>query len=261
MKTMTVGIIGGTHGMGKWFARLLRRAGCTVYICGRKTRLSVDELAERCDVVVVSVPIAATGDVIRQVGPRLSKDKLLMDLTSLKEEPVKLMLAHTRANVIGCHPLFGPAMKDVSGQNVVMCPARGKRWIAWLRSVFRKNKLSVWEATPRQHDRMMAVVQALNHLNTLTLGMALAETNMTTSAMDKFSTPFFRMKMDIIRKVFTENPDMYLDIINGNPEKRKILAVYEKVFRKIRASIESGDRETARKYMAKAAKKIYERKN
>ena len=84
----------------------------------------------------MAVPISATADIIKRVGPLLTKDQLLMDLTSLKREPVKLMLANSNAQVIGCHPLFGPQLKDVSGQNVVLCPARGKKWLGWLKGVF-----------------------------------------------------------------------------------------------------------------------------
>jgi len=36
MKKIKVGIIGGTNGIGNWFAGLLKKEGCTVYVCGRK---------------------------------------------------------------------------------------------------------------------------------------------------------------------------------------------------------------------------------
>ena len=205
MKKIKVGIIGGTNGMGRWFAGLLKKEGCIVHVCGRRTALGISDLARLCDVIVVAVPISATADIIRQVGPQLTKDKLLMDLTSLKHEPVKLMLANSKAQVIGCHPLFGPQLKDVSGQNVVLCPERGKHWLSWLKGVFKKNKMAVWESTPEKHDKMMAVIQALNHLNTISLGMAIARTKITFEDINKFSTPIFRTKLDIIRKVFVES--------------------------------------------------------
>lgn len=261
MKKLKVGIIGGTNGMGQWFARLLKKQGCTVHVCGRKTKLQVNDLSRLCDVVVVAVPISSTADIIRQVGPLLSEEKLLMDLTSLKKEPVKLMLANSEAEVIGCHPLFGPQLKDASGQNVILCPARGKKWVNWLKMVFKKNKMSVWEATPEKHDKMMAVIQALNHFNTITLGMALARTNINPAEINKFSTPIFRTKLDIIRKVFTESPELYLDIIKDNPQTDKILDVYEKALKDIRAKIKSGNKVESKKAIKKAAEKLYGRKN
>ncbi|HUN54176.1 MAG TPA: prephenate dehydrogenase/arogenate dehydrogenase family protein [Smithella sp.] len=261
MKKIKVGIIGGTKGMGHWFARLLKNEGCTVFVSGRKTALGINDLAKRCNVIVVAVPISATADVIRQVGPMLAKDALLMDLTSLKEEPVKLMLNHSTADVIGCHPLFGPQLKDVSGQNVILCPARGKKWLGWLKGVFKRNKLVVLESTPRKHDKMMAIVQALNHLNTVTMGMALARTNITLAEINKYSTPIFRTKLDIIRKVFAESPELYVDIITKNPRTGKMLDIYEKTLKDIRGKIKSGKRENSRDALDKAAKKLYGNKN
>jgi prephenate dehydrogenase len=261
MKKIKVGIIGGTKGMGHWFAGLLKNEGCTVHVCGRKTKLGINDLARLCDVIVVAVPISATADIIRRVGPLLTKDQLLMDLTSLKKEPVKLMLASSRAEVIGCHPLFGPQLEDTSRQNVVLCPARGKKWLGWLKGVFKKNKLAVREATPQKHDEMMAVVQALNHLNTITMGMALARTNINLAEINKFSTPFFRAKLNIIRKVFTESPDMYVDIITGNPGTIKMLDIYEKALKDIRVKIKSGSKATSKEAVMKTAKKLYGSKN
>ena len=172
------------------------------------------------------------------------------------------MLANSKAEVIGCHPLFGPQLKDVSGQNVILCPARGKKWFGWLKSVFKKNKMAVWESTPEKHDKMMAIVQALNHLNTISLGMAIARTNITLAEINKFSTPIFRTKLDIIKKVFTESPELYIDIITGNPETGKMLDIYEKSLKEIRAKIKSGNRTKSKQAVAKARQeKLYGRKN
>jgi prephenate dehydrogenase len=257
MKKVEVGIIGGTNGMGRWFADLLKKDGHTVYVCGRKTELGIHDLVRLCNVIVVSVPIPVTADIIRQVGPLLSKDKLLMDLTSLKKEPVKLMLANTKAEVIGCHPLFGPQLKNLSGQNVILCPARGKKWLGWLQGVFKKNNLAVWISTPEKHDKMMAMVQVLNHFNTITMGMALAKTKSPLDEINKYSTPFFRTKLDIIRKLFTDGPELYVDLITENPETKKILDIYEKTVKDFRSKIKSGNREKSQKTLSKAAKKLF----
>ena len=261
MKKIKIGIIGGTNGMGEWFAQLLRKQGCTVHVSGRKTKLQVNDLVRLCDVIVVAVPISVTAETIKQVGPCLTRDQLFMDLTSLKKEPVKLMLAHSVAEVIGCHPLFGPQLKDVTGQNVILCPGRGKKWLGWLNNVFRKDKMAVWEATPEKHDEMMAVIQALNHLNTMTLGMAISRMKIAPEEIKKFSTPIFRTKMDIMRKVFMESPALYVDIITGNPQTGKMLDIYEKALKDVRAKIKSGSKARSRAFVEKAAGKLYGSKN
>ena len=257
MKPINVGIIGGTRGMGHWFAGLLQKEGCTVYICGRKTALGIDEMARICNVIVVAVPISATADIIKKVGPLLAKDALLMDLTSLKKEPVKLMLANSPAEVVGCHPLFGPALTDISGQNIVLCQARGTTWFLWIKDICKKNTLVVLETTPEKHDKMMEIIQVLNHLHTISLGMALAETGIPLAEINKFSTPIFRTKLDIIKKVFTESPELYADIIAKNPNTVKILDFYEKVLAEMNQMIKSGGVTKLKEVFDIVAKKLF----
>ena len=66
-----VGIIGGTGGMGRWFAGFFTQEGHPVLVSGRSRGPSLPEIAGTCSVVIVSVPIGVTCDVIRMVGPFL----------------------------------------------------------------------------------------------------------------------------------------------------------------------------------------------
>lgn len=257
MKKMKAGIIGGTHGMGRWLAGLLRAQGFAVSVAGRETKTTAVDLAGRCDVVVVAVPIAATADVIREVGPRMKPGRLLMDLTSLKTEPVALMLAHSAADVVGCHPLFGPSVSDPAGHPVVLCRGRGDDGYALMEAVFEKAGYRVLETTPRRHDKMMSVVQVLNHFNTIVLGMAIAEAGIPFPELQPFSTPIFKTKMEIVRKVFTDTPGLYADILAGNPHTKMILASYARVVRKIRAQMEAGDAAGLTQAMKHAAKTLF----
>jgi prephenate dehydrogenase len=257
MKDITVGIIGGTNGMGRWLAELLGAQGCQVHVTGRKTQMTSADVAKICDVVVVSVPIAATAGVIGEVGPLMKKDRLLMDLTSLKKEPVALMLANSQAEVVGCHPLFGPSVTRAAGHNIVLCRGRGNAWYAWIKNIFKKTGYTLLERTPDQHDRMMTVVQALNHLNTITLGLVIAETGIPLGEVNHFSTPIFKIKMDIVKKVFTESPELYADIIAGNPDRDDLLRTYERVVRDIRGLLTAGDGSKLKEAMEDAAKKLF----
>ena len=67
--------------------------------------------------------------------------------------------------------------------------------------------------------------------------------------------------MDIIRKVFTESPDLYLDIIRGNAQAVKMLDIYEKAFKDIRAGIEADGKKESKEFVTRVAAKIHGRKN
>ena len=228
MKKTEIAIIGGTRGMGNWFARFLEKEGYTVRVSGRKvSEADIAEMADTCQVVVLSVPMGATGKVIAKVGPHMREACLLMDLTSLKRDSVKTMLETSVSEVIGCHPLFGPGVDSIAGQHVVLCPARAGEWLSWLKDIFERNGALVVETTPEKHDQMMAIVQGLNHFNTIMMGLVLSKAGASLSELMKFATPVFRAKMEIMERVFCQNPGLYADILTLNPDIRRHIDAYE----------------------------------
>jgi len=241
MAGFEIGIIGGTGGMGAWFAEFFRGEGYLVHVSGRHKGMGIPAIAGRCDVVIVAVPIDATRQIIEQAGPFVREEALFMDLTSLKADPVRAMLDYSRSEVIGLHPLFGPDVPTAAGQNIVYCPARTRRWLPWLLDILGRSGARLQEATPEEHDRMMALVQGLNHLNTIILGLALRETGVDPAELEDFSTPIFRAKMGFIEKVFRGNPGLYAEIITGNPHIGRIVELYGQEFASVKALIDRRD--------------------
>jgi prephenate dehydrogenase len=238
-----IGIIGGTGGMGRIFADLFRQEGYRVHVSGRTRGPDIPTMADACQVVIVSVPIGITREVIEQLGPHMKEDALLMDLTSLKTEPVKAMLQSSPAEVIGLHPLFGPGVASLSGYTIVICLARGKSWIAWVKDIFTKQGAILIETTPERHDEVMALVQALNHLNSITLGMMLQQWGIDLAELRKYATPIFHTKLDIIKEIFTNNPRLYAEIIALSPHIQKILDLYGKTLADLKSVIDKKDTE------------------
>jgi len=226
--------------MGKWFASFFQREGHPVQVAGRKTGPDPRRMAADCPVVIVSVPIAATEAVIRAVGPHLPRESVLMDLTSLKEAPVRVMLEAAACEVIGLHPLFGPRVASLDGQNIAVCPARGERWQPWLLDILGKNGGNIVETTPEKHDRMMALVQALNHFNTIALGLTLAGTGVSSEELRAFSTPAFRERLAHLGRI-TAQPDLYAQLIAGNRHTDKLMTSYRKNLDELQALLHGGD--------------------
>jgi prephenate dehydrogenase len=243
MKDISIGIIGGTGGMGRIFADLFRQEGYICQVSGRKRGPGIPTMAEQCQVIIVSVPIGITVEIIGQIGPLMKKDALLMDLTSLKTAPIKAMLRSSPAEVIGLHPLFGPGVASIAGYTIVICRARGERWIEWVRGIFTKHGAILIETTPERHDELMALVQALNHLNSITMGMMLRQWGIDLAELRRFATPIFNTKLDIIKEIFTNNPRLYAEIITLSPHIQKILELYEKTLADIKSLIDKKDTE------------------
>ena len=229
--------------MGRIFADLFRQEGHTVHVSGRTQGLDIPTMAETCQVVIVSVPITITGEIIGKIGPLMGKNALLMDLTSLKTEPVQAMLHSSPSEVIGLHPLFGPGVDSIAGHTIVLCPARTQGWLQWLRDTLKNHNAAIIETTPERHDELMALVQALNHLNSITMAMVLHEWGEDLTELESFATPMFTTKLDIIREIFTNNPRLYAEIITLNPYILKIIELYGKTLADITGMIERWDTE------------------
>lgn len=257
MKGIEIGIIGGTHGMGKWFADFLELQGYRVHVSGRTVGMRADEMTACCQVVVISVPIGVTGEVIAQVGPLLGKDSLLMDLTSIKVEPVKAMLQCSQSEVIGCHPLFGPHINSLENHHIVLCPARSGKWLPWLKEVLSRGGASLVEISPERHDELMAIVQGLNHMNTILMGMVLSRAAAPASQLDQFTTPFFDIKSQMVKKIFTDNPQLYAEILCNNPSFEKMIGLYEEELAELKSSALRGNAGELTESMLKAASRLW----
>ncbi len=247
MKKIRIGIIGGTGGIGRWMAHFFQKEGCEVHVSGRNTGWDLPVLARQCSVVVVSVPIKETCRIIEQVGPYMPKESLLMDLTSLKEEPVKAMCNASLSEVIGLHPLFGPKIRSIAGHNIVLCPARTRKWLPWIKEIFLKNGARLLETTPRRHDELMALVQGLSHLNSITLGLTLERSGFDPEELNQYATPIFKSKLDMLKKVFSRNSRLYAEIITQNPHINKVFMGYTENLSELKNVLEQKDSEKLQK--------------
>ena len=240
-KDIVIGIIGGTGVMGQWFRKFFEDKGYKVLIAGRKTELTPIECAKTCDVVIISVPIDKTVEIIKQIGPHVREDALLTDFTSLKSEPVKAMLDHSRSEVIGCHPVFGPTIKSINKQTIVLCPARGTRWLSWFKDVFEKDGAFVKIAEPEEHDKTMAIVQSLRHYTELAFANTIKDLRVDVKETLDYTGPVYWLRMITMGRLLAQDPRLYADIEVMNPETIKVIDAYIRSLKLLRDIVEKKD--------------------
>ena len=119
LERRTVAVIGGNGAMGQLFARIFDDLGQDVLVADLNTTLTPIQAAKRADAVLISVPMDATVEVIKEIGPHVREDGLLFDVTSTKSDPVNAMCSATKADVIGMHPMFGPSIHTMQDQRIV----------------------------------------------------------------------------------------------------------------------------------------------
>jgi prephenate dehydrogenase len=223
-KEIKIGIIGGKGRMGTYFANIFKKAGYLVLVSDQHTRLTNKELARKADVVIVSVPIDKTQQVIEEIAPLLKKNQLLMDLTSLKEAPVKTMLK-SKAFVIGLHPMFSD-QNSLPGQTVIACPARAGKWTHWIKKILTSQGAKVRLMKPAEHDKIMATVQSLVHFSDIALGDTLRELKIPLKKCLEFSTPSSELKIAFSARILAQDANLYGNIQLMNPHSGKVIRAY-----------------------------------
>ena len=239
----TVAIVGGEGGMGQCLARLFRDQGHDVLIADRHTTLRPAEAASRADVTVISVNIRATAEVTAIVGPACREDALLMDVTSIKRDPVATMLQHSACSVIGTHPLFGPALNSLQGQRVVLTPGRlaYRHWKPWLEQSFSAVGLQIIETTPDQHDRIMSVVQVLTHFATEVIGRTMQQLGVSIEESLRFTSPIYHIELLMAARHFAQSPELYSAIEMSNPHTEGVTEAFTAAASEVQKLIATSD--------------------
>ncbi len=245
-------VVGGAGGMGRWCAALFRESGMDVSISSRRDASDVARSlgvglaspgdAGAFDIVVLSVPIDAIGQVASEVAPGMRPGSLLMDLSSLKVRPVESMLRHAPpgVEVIGAHPLFGPG-SDGRGMGVVLVPTgRCERWFSIIKDIFEDAGYDVLEASAEQHDRDMAVVQGLTHFMYVAMGRALEKANVDMKEASAFRTPVFGVTKEMLGRVLSQSPGLYALIQSSGPSGELRKAFIE-ACEELSAELDAGD--------------------
>ncbi len=238
-----VAIVGGEGGMGQSLSTLFSDLGHQVLIADLDTELTPVAASQAADVVIVSVPIRETRAVIEQVGPHVRQHALLMDVTSIKADPMAAMLSSTEASVLGTHPMFGPGVHSYQGQRLVICPGRGETWLDWARLMFSARGLVITETTPEEHDAMMAIVQVLHHFKTQALGLALSRLGVTLEDTLRFTSPAYLLETYVTGRHFAQSPELYGPIEMLNPDSQRVVRAFQSAATALADILAEGDQE------------------
>jgi prephenate dehydrogenase len=262
-------ILGGTGETGSWFARYFSRKGFEIALWGPSGRRDIaqslglrfaeDMMAEveESDVVLVSVPIDRTVDMIRQIAPSMRPGSLLMDVTSLKAESMRAMLACAPEGVeiLGTHPMFGPTMPGLGGQTIILTPAEGRcsTWLPSMKELFEADGARVEILPAEEHDQIMSVVQALTHFAYIGIGAALQALDFDVERSRRFMSPVYEIMLDFVGRILDQNPELYASI-QKNPAASSARQTFIAECMRLSERADAGDMEGFKQIMREAAK-------
>ena len=253
---MKIGIIGGTDGLGKTLVYYFRDE-FDVTITARDHKkgqkvaeeLNVNyiesnkELASSSDMLIISVPINNTPSVIREVAPFMRKDSVMIDVTSVKEEPLKTMEECLPDNVeyIPTHPVFGPRTTELANQVIVLTAPKKGKWYKKVYDYLESKNMRIIETTAQHHDYMMSIVQVLTHFSFISTASAMEKLKVDINETEDYESPIYNLMIDMIARIVSQNPYLtyYIQTMNNNGPK--IRKAFSEAAEELRKAIDNND--------------------
>jgi cyclohexadieny/prephenate dehydrogenase len=260
----------GTGLIGGSIARAARASGAakTIVATARsaETRKRVTELGfadhvaatnadavKDADLIIVSVPVGASGTVAAEIGPHLKPGAILSDVGSVKASVVRDMAPFIPKSVhfIPAHPVAGT---ENSGPDSGFAELFVNRWcivtpVEGTDPAATEKLAAFWSAlganvetmTADHHDLVLAVTSHLPHLIAYTIvGTADELGDVTQSEVLKFSAGGFR---DFTR-IAASDPTMWRDVFLHNKDAvLEMLGTFNEDLSKLTRAIRRGDGE------------------
>jgi prephenate dehydrogenase len=214
-------VIGSRGRMGGLFVSRLEAAG--IAVIGLDQPLVQARLAEVLpgqDLLLLAVPAPAMEDVLKKCCPHCSPESIVMDVCSVKVQPLGLMLRHHPGPVVGTHPLFGQEPGD--DPRVAVTPGRDESAASAVSALMEQLGFIPFLTTAETHDRAMAAVQGLNFVTTCAYLAALAG----DEEIRDFLTPSFRRRLEAARKMLTEDAALFADLFEANPYSQDAVRLF-----------------------------------
>lgn len=234
--------VGGEGGMGRLYRSFAKNSGHETYSLDKGNWYQLEEMAPKLDMVIITVPINVTVDVIKRIAPKLKKDTILADFTSNKTEPLEAMLGEFEGPVVGLHPMHGPDVPNLSKQLMVFCEGRDTSEANWFKEQCKLWGMRVIEADPAKHDHVMNLVQGLRHFVALLHGSFMKKYDLKPAEMLDYSSPIYRAELMMTGRIFAQDAELYADIVFANKERRDLLLSFFKHQARLMEMVEKDDK-------------------
>jgi cyclohexadieny/prephenate dehydrogenase len=220
---------------------------------GNRYTTSAADAADGADLVILSIPVGACGDVAAEIAPRLKPGAIVSDVGSVKASVVRQVQPKLPAGVhfVPAHPVAGT---EHSGPEAGFAELFRNRWCiltppdgadeAAVQTVRR-----FWEAlganveimAPDHHDLVLAITSHVPHLIAYNIvGTAAHLEEVTQSEVMKFAAGGFR---DFTR-IAASDPTMWRDVFLHNKDAvLEMLARFSEDLTALQRAIRFGDGE------------------
>ncbi len=212
-------IIGSKGAMGSFFMNLFKDFDLQVYGVDKPLKICENHLDT--DIILLCIPLEAFEDVLKTLSSLYFKKPILIDICSVKIEAIKIMTSIYKGPIVGTHPLFGPKPKK-DNLKIAMVKVKGDKEFKIVFNFFKNIGLKPFECSAHEHDLLMAYIQGLNFITTLTY-LASFWDNIPFERVKEFITPSFEKRIATSKKLLLKDSSLFIDLFKNNPYSKLAL--------------------------------------
>ena len=222
-------VIGAGGQMGQWFTKYFSGKDYEVTghdsenkVTGKDVIVSESLVGAilQADFVVLCTPTRRTPEIIRLIAKEMKRGTYLIEISSEKSKVVaSLAKMPAKINPICIHPMFGPGIKTLKGQNIISIPIKdAKSELTMAKSLFEGANFVTIDAI--EHDKKIAVILGLTHMMNLVFANIISKDEKSILT-EKMSGSTFRVQKTLAESIMTESPEL-IETIISNPEIRRV---------------------------------------
>ena len=185
--------------------------------------------------------------------PRPPADSIVFDTSSAKVAALATLRAVRHdVSVFGIHPLFGPTVKSMDGQTVVVCPSRrrqppthgssisSRRRAASSSSPAPKNTTGSWPTSKRRRTRRCSP----SPMSSPTSGHDIE------AELWKLRTPVFETLLGLAARVLTPGQEETTASIELSTDGARVAAEFDLAHDRLRSAVRTDDLQSISSYIA-----------
>jgi len=258
-------VLGAGGQMGQWFIKYFANKNFEVTGYDSENKFSGKDVIEaeslvgailKADYVVLCTPTRRTPEIIRLIAKEMKRGTYLIDISSEKSKvAASLSKMPDKINPICIHPMFGPGVKTIKGQNIISVPIKdAKKELTVAKSLFEGANFVTIDAI--EHDKRIAVILGLTHLVNLVFAKIISKDE-KMHLTEKMSGTTFRVQKTLAESIMTESPEL-IETIIANPEIRRFAEELWKDVGRLLTAVQESKTEEVINYIKECQEKLAE---
>lgn len=222
--------------MGYWFSKYFYKKGIRVSAydiepASLKPSNNItiyknfSECVETADLVLVCVPVKNTPLTTKKCASKMKSGAILAEISSVKHRTFKaLEKISTDIKPLCIHPMFGPGTMDIKQMKILLIPVKNEENELKILNDLFEEAITIVIPNADIHDELIAIVLGLTHYINIVFASFLSQEN--HSYLKKVSGTTFGIQSLLSESIFTEDPNLIIDLLIDNPNIKKHIKNY-----------------------------------